>query len=271
MHGKSILVGIASAVLLTLPAVAQQPVTPEPSRPDLAEWGGIPLPIVGVMLDHAEELGLSTAQVAGLRRLGLDVMRAVIRRQADLMVAQVDLSALLDWDANDAIDVANAEAKLRETERIRTDLQIALVHAIEAARSQLTPDQRAKLTALLAGDGSGAADPPGRSSPPSAGHVPRGGAGARPPGGTRFEGRPDLHRGAHGRVFIGPSPFWWGPPYPYWDYPDYTYSPPPVAVQPPAYIQQQPVYWYYCPSARAYYPSVPTCPEPWVLVTPGTG
>lgn len=27
-------------------------------------------------------------------------------------------------------------------------------------------------------------------------------------------------------------------------------------------------YWYYCSSARAYYPTAPTCPEPWVKVPP---
>ena len=33
---------------------------------------------------------------------------------------------------------------------------------------------------------------------------------------------------------------------------------------------QQPTqsYWYYCSSARAYYPTVPTCPEPWTKVPP---
>jgi hypothetical protein len=27
-------------------------------------------------------------------------------------------------------------------------------------------------------------------------------------------------------------------------------------------------YWYYCPSARAYYPTAPACPEPWIRVPP---
>ena|SRR6267378_4057770 len=27
-----------------------------------------------------------------------------------------------------------------------------------------------------------------------------------------------------------------------------------------------PSYWYYCPSYGAYYPSVASCPEPWVTV-----
>lgn len=36
-----------------------------------------------------------------------------------------------------------------------------------------------------------------------------------------------------------------------------------------AKAQQPPqAYWYYCQSARAYYPTVPGCPEPWIKVPP---
>ena len=93
------------------------------------------------------------------------------------------------------------------------------------------------------------------------------------------------------RVFVGVGPAFWYGPYPYWYYPPppyYVYSPPPVVVQePPVYVQQQPAvtgppappapaaqsqtveaYWYYCPSSKGYYPSVQTCPEPWVKVPP---
>src|SRR5439155_14347119 len=57
----------------------------------------------------------------------------------------------------------------------------------------------------------------------------------------------------------------------------YYYAPPIVVQEPPVYIQQQPpppassrqdVSWYYCPSAKAYYPWVRTCPETWVEVPP---
>lgn len=73
-----------------------------------------------------------------------------------------------------------------------------------------------------------------------------------------------------GPVFVGPYPYWYYPP------PYYVYTPPPVVVQePPVYVQQQippppapPVesYWYYCPSAKAYYPNVQSCPDAWVKV-----
>ena len=40
-------------------------------------------------------------------------------------------------------------------------------------------------------------------------------------------------------------------------------------AQEPAKSQQPAqAYWYYCPSARAYYPTAPSCPEPWVKVPP---
>jgi hypothetical protein len=85
------------------------------------------------------------------------------------------------------------------------------------------------------------------------------------------------HGGAH--VVIGVGPYWWGPPYPYWwyaPYPVYAPPPPPVIVeQPPVYVQRPAVpeapegpYWYYCASARGYYPDVAQCSEPWIKVPP---
>jgi hypothetical protein len=34
----------------------------------------------------------------------------------------------------------------------------------------------------------------------------------------------------------------------------------------PYYDSSSPGYWYYCPSAQAYYPYVAYCPDPWVPV-----
>ena len=92
----------------------------------------------------------------------------------------------------------------------------------------------------------------------------------------------DPHGRVRGGVFIGvgpywgPYPYWWYPP-PYYAYPTYVYPPPTVVVeQPPVYIEQPlaapaapaapTAYWYYCQSAKAYYPTAPSCPEEWVKV-----
>jgi hypothetical protein len=51
--------------------------------------------------------------------------------------------------------------------------------------------------------------------------------------------------------------FYAAPVYPYPD----PYAPPTVAAPPTGY-------WYYCPSAGAYYPYVTECPEAWQPVVP---
>jgi hypothetical protein len=102
-----------------------------------------------------------------------------------------------------------------------------------------------------------------------------GGHGGRPGGGHGgFHGHGQGHGHGHGfrgggGAFIGIGPWWWDP---FWYYPSPYWYPPPSAVvdQSWGYVQRQPepAYWYYCQSANAYYPSVPSCPEPWILVAP---
>ena len=86
------------------------------------------------------------------------------------------------------------------------------------------------------------------------------------------------HGHFHGHGVIVAGPFWWGPWWdPWWGYPPYYQ--PQVIVQPAPIYTDSPAppesywpesYWYYCPSAKAYYPTVPTCPEVWIKVPPHT-
>jgi hypothetical protein len=99
--------------------------------------------------------------------------------------------------------------------------------------------------------------------------------------GSRWYG----HGGHSSRIYIGlGSTFWWGSrpgwyrPPPAYVYPAPVYVSPPrvIVAEQPVYVQQEPAaalppsYWYYCESSGGYYPSVPTCPEPWVQVPPRT-
>lgn len=110
--------------------------------------------------------------------------------------------------------------------------------------------------------------------------------------GGGWHGGPGWHGGGwHGGVFVG-GPWWYDPwwgwwpyayaygyPYPYYyPYGYYPYgSPYPPDNGPTVYIQQQSPprseervqgYWYYCASAKAYYPTVQKCPEAWIKVPP---
>jgi Spy/CpxP family protein refolding chaperone len=102
-------------------------------------------PLVTIILSHRQELGLSSAQVQGLERIRDDFQREAIKLDADQRVAQMDLAALLRADP---VDLAKVEAKVREIERLRSDLRIGRIRAVERGKAILTPEQRTKLQAL---------------------------------------------------------------------------------------------------------------------------
>jgi Spy/CpxP family protein refolding chaperone len=163
-------VGVALILALVARAAAADPPGPSPGWPEefgsaldeVAEqlralgqrwrgyfWGSEPgeRPIISIMLSHRLELGLTTAQVQELERLRADFQREAIRGDAELRVADMDLTSLLKADP---AELGKVEAKIREIERVRADLRVARVRAIEQAKAQLTPDQRKKLAGLLA-------------------------------------------------------------------------------------------------------------------------
>jgi hypothetical protein len=82
------------------------------------------------------------------------------------------------------------------------------------------------------------------------------------------------HDGRYGWWWLSGG-LWYYYPAPIYPYPD-PYVPPPVVVAPPVAVAPPqvsaappppaPQYWYYCDSARGYYPYVPACPSGWRAV-----
>ena len=168
---KETIGGLAAVLALALPATAAGPLAPAPvtheelgrafdelagqirslgeqfrghfTAGETAEEG----PLVSIMLAHRQELGLSAAQVQELERIRTDFQREAIKLDADLRVAQMDVSALL---RSDPVDLERTERTVREIERRRADLRIGRIRAIEQGKAVLGPEQRAKLRALLA-------------------------------------------------------------------------------------------------------------------------
>ncbi|MEK6529612.1 MAG: periplasmic heavy metal sensor, partial [candidate division NC10 bacterium] len=103
-------------------------------------------PLITLMLRYKDELGLSADQVQSLERLRADFQREAIRRDADLRIAETDLAAFLE---KDPVDIGQVEVKVKEIERLRADLRLARIRAIEQGKSQLSPEQRGKLRPLL--------------------------------------------------------------------------------------------------------------------------
>jgi len=104
-------------------------------------------PLITLMLNWRQELALSTSQVQSLEKLRADFQREATRREADLRAAETAVTTTLQADP---VDLAGVEAQVRDVERQRADLRLARIKTIEEGKAQLTPEQRTKLSALLA-------------------------------------------------------------------------------------------------------------------------
>lgn len=178
MKARTALGGLALVLGAALPAAAELPdvqvaqAQPAPGPGARPEWGhrqegagpmhghhgwqgraqAHRFSLAAVALRHRQELALTPAQVENLRKLGTDVQRDAIKRQAERRLAELDLRTLLMPDAadpNKPLDLAKAEAKVREIERLRGDERVARLRSLEQSRQVLTPEQREKLRTLL--------------------------------------------------------------------------------------------------------------------------
>lgn len=170
MHGKFIFLILALLLLVTAPGLSAEPERPRAPVPEelsdawerfqraLHEWGGRlwervgprgareDRPVISQMLNNKELLGLSADQVRRLEQLRDNFQRQTIRNEADLRILELDIGALLD---NEPVDMAKLETKMREEEKLRTDLRIARIRAIEQGKALLNTEQKKKLTELL--------------------------------------------------------------------------------------------------------------------------
>ena len=102
---------------------------------------------ISLMLRNRERLGLTADQVKYLEQLRNDFAKESIRSEANLRIAELDLTSLLEAQP---VDMGRVEAKIRDIERIRADLRIARVRSIEKGKAQLSAEQRRKLQELQA-------------------------------------------------------------------------------------------------------------------------
>jgi Spy/CpxP family protein refolding chaperone len=95
---------------------------------------------------HAEELGLSEEQVDAFRKRHAEARKQMIQIGSQIKMNMIDVQ---DAVMREEIDMPVAEAKIRETGKLKGDMFIAMVHAMHDMRQILTPDQRKKVKEMV--------------------------------------------------------------------------------------------------------------------------
>ncbi len=103
-------------------------------------------PLISDMLGLQQQLGLASDQVQRLQTLRSDFEKEAIRRSADIQVAEVDLSSLLEADQP---DLPKIEAQVKKIGAMRADLRFARIKTLEQGRAVLSPEQWKKFESLV--------------------------------------------------------------------------------------------------------------------------
>jgi hypothetical protein len=103
-------------------------------------------PLITIMLRHRRDLGLSPQQVHELEEIRDTYQREAIRHDADLRIAEMDVQRILQADP---VDLEIVRVKLEGIDRLKVELRLARLGAIEDGKALLSSDQRAKLSTLL--------------------------------------------------------------------------------------------------------------------------
>jgi protein CpxP len=93
------------------------------------------------LLRHAKEIGLTADQITKLKAIQLDLNRTRIKTEAEIQVAELELTALAE---DEKADLSAIEAKVKQSEMLEVGLRMAAIKAKREARALLTPEQREK-------------------------------------------------------------------------------------------------------------------------------
>lgn len=93
------------------------------------------------LLQREQEIGLTAEQVAKLKDMQLNLDKVRIRTEADIRVAEREVSALTE---NEKSDLGAVEAKLKQSHDLQVGLRMVSIKAKRDVLAVLTPEQRAK-------------------------------------------------------------------------------------------------------------------------------
>jgi len=101
---------------------------------------------VTLMLQNAEKLRLSKEQTRRLEDIRANYSKDIIRQEAELKIAEVDLDSLLTADD---IDLPKTRDALKKAEGIETQIRYLRIAAFSEARKVLKDEQRQELKKLM--------------------------------------------------------------------------------------------------------------------------
>ena len=91
-------------------------------------------------------LGLDDNQSKEVKNVILKLQKALIQKRAEIQVAEIELSEILD---NDTVDIKAAETKVKQIASLKTEAAMMHIQGMEDIKTKLTPEQKKKLSEMM--------------------------------------------------------------------------------------------------------------------------
>lgn len=102
--------------------------------------------MMGMCLDHADEIGLTDDQVMKLKPIHREMQKKHARFKADLKIAEIELMEIMEVKD---FDLEKAGAAVKKIEGIKTAHHLEMLQAMKEVRGSLTDEQFKKMKTMM--------------------------------------------------------------------------------------------------------------------------
>jgi Spy/CpxP family protein refolding chaperone len=91
-------------------------------------------------------LGLDDNQSKEVKNVVLKLQKEFIQKRAEIQVAEIELSEILD---KDTVDIKVAENKVKQIASLKSEAAMMHIQGMEDVKTKLTPEQKKKLSEMM--------------------------------------------------------------------------------------------------------------------------
>lgn len=102
--------------------------------------------MMGMCLDHADEMGLTDDQVMKLKPIHREMQKKHVRFKADLKIAEMELMEIMEVKD---FDLEKASSAVKKIEGIKTAHHLEMLQAMKEVRGALTDEQFKKMKTMM--------------------------------------------------------------------------------------------------------------------------
>jgi len=99
----------------------------------------------GAPMEKLKALGLDDKQKEAVEAIHFRTKKEMIRKRADVQVAEIELKEIL---SKDPVDLTAAETAVKKIEGLKSEMKMLHIKAKEEIKSNLTPEQKKKFISM---------------------------------------------------------------------------------------------------------------------------